>query len=102
MTELTAVLAGTCSTSTPEDQCVDVMDWMAGQMVLDGVCRQDLADKNSIALEALYGRFISRLRFLHSTPYLTDTLLCISGLRSYGIMRKAGCLVNPRTNAYCK
>lgn len=77
LTELTAVLEGTCNTDQTEDSCVGVMDWMADQMLLPSVCKEDLANENNFALEAIYG------------------------FRSYKVYRDAGCLVNPKTNAYC-
>jgi len=77
LTELTAVLWGTCNTVPSEDTCVGIMDWMASQMLLPSICHDDLAQQNVVALEAIYG------------------------FRSYKLFRQAGCLVNPRTNAYC-
>jgi len=57
LTELTAVLGGTCNTVPSEDTCVGIMDWMASQMLLPSVCRDDLAQQNVVALEAVYGTF---------------------------------------------
>lgn len=57
LTELTAVLGGTCNTVPSEDTCVGIMDWMASQMLLPSVCRDDLAQQNVVALEAIYGTF---------------------------------------------
>lgn len=134
MTELTAVLDGTCNTVPTEDSCGGVMEWMSETIVQDDVCGSDLREKNSIALEALYGMFLFRLffvrppcsrkggeegiaarlhflmvklaenqvRFTDFTPCILLCLcICLTGFRSYDIYRQAGCIVNPRTNAYC-
>lgn len=100
------MLEGTCNTVTSEDSCVGVMDWMSTQIVRSDVCMQDLREKNSIALEALYGELppflLIRLNLgmRRKKVKKTDEMELL-GFRSYDLYRKAGCLVNPRTNAYC-
>jgi len=77
LTELTAVMAGTCDTPQTIDQCRSTMDWLATEMVKPEVCATEIANKDGVALEAL------------------------NGFQNYDLMRQAGCLVNQRSNAYC-
>lgn len=56
LTELTAVLGGTCDTPQSMDQCNDIMSWMASMIVQPGVCGADIAQGNSMALAALNGK----------------------------------------------
>ncbi|KAF8605129.1 hypothetical protein BDV93DRAFT_522001 [Ceratobasidium sp. AG-I] len=77
LTELTAVMAGTCDTPQTIDQCRSTMDWLASQIVKPEVCATEIASKNGVVLEAL------------------------NGFKTYDLMRQAGCLVNQRSNAYC-
>ena len=55
LTELTAVLGGTCNTPQTADQCVGVMGWMTD--TIKDVCSTDIGEKNALALEALNGEF---------------------------------------------
>ncbi|CAE6422970.1 unnamed protein product [Rhizoctonia solani] len=77
LTELTAVMGGTCDTTRSIDDCRTTMDWLASEIVKPGVCGPDIANQNGNVLEAL------------------------NGFKTYDLMRQAGCLVNQRSNAYC-
>ncbi|EJU02452.1 hypothetical protein DACRYDRAFT_22092 [Dacryopinax primogenitus] len=77
LTILTAVVGGTCATDMSPSDCGAVMDWHAEQIALGGNCGQDLNAGAALAVTAL------------------------EGFRSYRMMRTAGCLQNPVTNAYC-
>jgi len=77
LTTLTAVVGGTCDTDMDAESCVEVMDWHAQEIMNPDTCGQDIEDKESLAVTAL------------------------EGFRAYRMMRQAGCLINPVTEAYC-
>ncbi|CAE6424974.1 unnamed protein product [Rhizoctonia solani] len=77
LTELTAVMGGTCDTARPIDECRTTMGWLASEIVKPEVCGTDIANQNGNVLEAL------------------------NGFKTYDLMRQGGCLVNQRSNAYC-
>lgn len=73
------------------------MDWMAEQIASASVCAADLKAGNSVALQALNGKAT-----LTPATKMTLNKRFVLGFKSYALMRKAGCLINPATNAYCK
>ncbi|KAJ6627903.1 hypothetical protein B0H10DRAFT_1869252 [Mycena sp. CBHHK59/15] len=75
LTELNAIVWGTCNTTIAEDQCVSNMEWFSS--TLASVCATDLKDGNSMAV----GTQIA--------------------LNAYNLMRGTGCLTDPTTNTYC-
>ncbi|CAE6469906.1 unnamed protein product [Rhizoctonia solani] len=77
LTELTAVMGGTCDTTRTTDDCRTTMSWLASEIVKPEVCATDITNQNGVVLEAL------------------------NGFKTYDLMRQAGCLVNQRSNAYC-
>ncbi|KZT60956.1 hypothetical protein CALCODRAFT_428519 [Calocera cornea HHB12733] len=77
LTQLTAIVGGTCATDMSAAACGEVMDWHAAQIAQDGNCGADIAAQEALAVTAL------------------------EGFRSYRMMRAAGCLVNAATHAYC-
>ncbi|GAB1518948.1 hypothetical protein RhiTH_002013 [Rhizoctonia solani] len=77
LTELTAVMGGTCDTTRSIGECRTTMNWLASEIVKPEVCGTDIANQNGNVLEAL------------------------NGFKTYDLMRQAGCLVNQRSNAYC-
>ncbi|CAE6396130.1 unnamed protein product [Rhizoctonia solani] len=77
LTELTAVMGGTCNTTRTIDDCRATMSWLASEIVKPEVCGTDITNQNGNVLEAL------------------------NGFKTYDLMRETGCLVNQRSNAYC-
>lgn len=77
LTELTAVMAGTCDSPQPVDQCRSTMGWLAAEIAKPTACAAEIASQNAVVLEAL------------------------NGFKTFDLMRQAGCLVNQRSNAYC-
>ncbi|CAE6521434.1 unnamed protein product [Rhizoctonia solani] len=77
LTELTAVMGGTCNTTRTVDDCRTTMSWLASEIVKPEVCGTDITNQNGNVLEAL------------------------NGFKNYALMRQAGCLANQRSNAYC-
>ncbi|KAJ7065044.1 hypothetical protein C8F01DRAFT_1129242 [Mycena amicta] len=72
---LNTLVWGTCNTDTDEDQCAVNMEWFSTSLASS--CAIDLQDGNSMAV---------------NTQIALD---------AYGVMRSAGCLIDPTTNTYC-
>ncbi|KAG6861308.1 hypothetical protein C0995_001627 [Termitomyces sp. Mi166 len=75
LTLMNSIIWGTCNTTIAEDQCIANMGWFAD--ALQTACDQDLQEQNQMAVSAL------------------------RDLRAYGLMRDAGCLMDPASNTYC-
>ncbi|KAH7344972.1 hypothetical protein B0J17DRAFT_637805, partial [Rhizoctonia solani] len=95
LTELTAVMGGTCNTTRTIDDCRATMSWLASEIVKPEVCGTDVTNQNGNVLEALNGfksydlmRQTGEWFELYTHTELT-VLSCV------------GCLVNQRSNAYC-
>ncbi|KAJ7152253.1 hypothetical protein C8R43DRAFT_1003906 [Mycena crocata] len=72
---LNNIVWGTCNTSIEEDQCNANIAWFSSNLATS--CAIDLKDGNSMAV---------------------NTQLA---LNAFGLMRSAGCLVDPSTDTYC-
>ncbi|KIY53860.1 hypothetical protein FISHEDRAFT_20728, partial [Fistulina hepatica ATCC 64428] len=75
LTELNAIIWGTCNTTLSEDQCLWNMKWFADE--ISDACSEDISDRNPLAVETRIA------------------------LRAYPVMRQSACLVDPTTDAYC-
>ncbi|KAF7319050.1 F-box domain-containing protein [Mycena chlorophos] len=75
LNELNSIVWGTCNTDTDADNCAANMAWF--ESTLTSACAEDLKAANSMARSAQIA------------------------LNSYGVMRSAGCLVDPVSNTYC-
>ncbi|KAH7107046.1 hypothetical protein BKA62DRAFT_685862 [Auriculariales sp. MPI-PUGE-AT-0066] len=72
---LNQLVWGTCHTVSSRDECVDTMKGLEGQ--IRTACKDELKTRNAIAVAALVG-------FSNWAQY-----------------RDLGCIINPRSNAYC-
>ncbi|KAF7325682.1 hypothetical protein MKEN_00418200 [Mycena kentingensis (nom. inval.)] len=75
LNKLNTLVWGTCNTDTDEDVCASNMAWFSDS--LTSSCAIDLKDGNSMAVNTQIA------------------------LHAFGVMRSAGCLVDPTTNSYC-
>ncbi|KAH9941795.1 uncharacterized protein BXZ73DRAFT_41841 [Epithele typhae] len=75
VTELNAIIWGTCNTDLSEAQCVSNMAWF--ETNIQTTCKADLAAKNSIVTDAL------------------------AGLQAYSLMRTAACEIDTAADKYC-
>ncbi|KAK7044769.1 hypothetical protein R3P38DRAFT_2766352 [Favolaschia claudopus] len=72
---LNTIVWGTCSTTLEEDECSGNIAWFSSNLASS--CAIDLKDGNAMALNTQIA------------------------LNAFGVMRNAGCLVDPSTNTYC-
>ncbi|KAF7306465.1 hypothetical protein MIND_00437700 [Mycena indigotica] len=75
LSRLNTLVWGTCNTEPTADACAANMAWFSANLA--SACAIDLKDRNSMAVN-------------------TQT-----ALDAYGVMRSAGCLIDPTTNSYC-
>jgi hypothetical protein len=75
LTELNAVVWGTCNTTPGVDQCASTMATFASS--LQSACSKDLSDRNLNAVTTL------------------------QALQAYSLTTSAGCLTDPSTESYC-
>ncbi|KAG8748469.1 hypothetical protein FRC10_003602 [Ceratobasidium sp. 414] len=55
LTELTAVMGGTCDAPQPVDRCRSTMDWLAAEIAKPTACAAEIASQDAVVLEALNG-----------------------------------------------